>query len=143
MTKTITRDDILRVINDQGTSLSSVDRALSTQSWVPFQLFSGWMVWNTTGQDAPPAYYVDRMNRVTFRGLMQKTGGAPAVNELICQLPSEAYPPYYVRVPCVGDTGLSTITIQPDGTVRWRSGGSSWLALDGVSFFAGSKGVSA
>lgn len=100
---------------------------------------AGWTNWGGAFETA--AYWKDALG-VHLRGLVTKSGGTPAIGDVILTLP-EGYRPAKVVAFVVqtGETnGVGRVDLQPDGRLLWisgQTGGTDYTSLSSIYFRPG------
>ena len=79
-------------------------------------------------------YRKSPMGRVELRGLCYRTTGIATANEVMFVLPVNYRPSHNCTFPCPTNTGVTTVQVHADGTVRWQSGGYVNVFFDGITF---------
>lgn len=97
-------------------------------AWTGFSFGTGWASYG--GAYATGAYK-KAGDLVVLRGLVKRTSGSGIT---IATLPVGYRPSAYALRSVASDTGYAEIEVRTDGTVVLRSGGTTYLQLDGIVF---------
>jgi hypothetical protein len=84
--------------------------------------------------DGAAVYAVDPHGFIWFRGAVTRAAGAPAAGTVIAGLPLGVRPWYTHEFALASDAGVSTIRVEPNGNITYRSGSVGRIALDGLRF---------
>lgn len=132
----VAQDDYIVVLDSSDTEFSSVGRfkilpvpngALDF-TWHDVSYGSGWESY-ANGYFHPTYSKLGRQTRL--RGNIRRASGT---GTKMFTLPVGYRPPLKVRLPVLTDTGPGVIQVATDGDVKWVSGGTGWIVLDGLTF---------
>lgn len=102
-------------------------------NWITPTLLNGWELYNVS---TPIGYYKDAMGIVRLRGMAKSGSNAKP----LFILPIGYRPLNLSEHPTITlnetSTLIGNLEIAPEGTIIPYSGGSEWLALDGITFLA-------
>jgi len=118
--------------NSQGSvTSSSALLTVNLLSWSTFALQNSWVdfggTYNTNG------YRKTTDGLVVLKGLVKKTG-TPVVQEVIGTLPVSYRPSGILIFQSSSIDAPCRIDVYPNGEVRYISGSSSWISLEGIHF---------
>jgi hypothetical protein len=90
---------------------------------------------NYTGADfnEPAQYWVEDSGRVAWAGMVANSG-APSAGDVLVYLPANVSLDLGKPFPAVTDTGAGAVDARNDQTLTYRSGGSTWLSLNAISY---------
>lgn len=136
MTDEFAEGDVIPVLDVSDTAVSSYGRFkgfpatkfIQATQWYDFGYGSGWASY-ANGYYHPSYRKIGDM--IHLRGNIKRASGT---NVTMCTLPVGFRPYLKVRLPVLTDTGLGSIQIATDGDVKYVSGGTGWIVLDGLSF---------
>ena len=107
------------------------------EGWQSLAFASGWSNYETGF--ATVSFRKDQLGRVYLRGLAEKSGGTPALEDVIGTLP-EGYRPtgrLIFEVATGEPHSGGRVDVLPDGTVRWEGGSTTefdYTSLSTISF---------